>query len=334
MKNAFLSLALAGLLNLGCSSAPPVNPKATPENLPTTTEQSLSAEEMPNLVAPSSPEATNPLFFTKINQFLSNSRTLAKHIMRLHEEELGFDYRGFKIGIQLCSSPMPRNHQAFYFAESNITCLDPEFLDTVTFNAEELTYEKIAELIKKPLEPGNHLQNLAQTLSHELGHAYADHRSEKLGKGSWPNLDYLRSATEPWFHLINFLDTSLLGDHAYARKVIREYQSQHSVELTQFLLSRLIAEGIGEYVERVGLKEDVVFDSSFNGQGLEEFLLNDENDYGSLYLGGYHLVKPVLDEYGSEGLDYLITHPPESSGNLYQDALKYRAQAMQELEEG
>ena len=72
---------------------------------------------------------------------------------------------------------------------------------------------------------------------------------------------------------------------------------------------RLISEGIAEYFER-----------TYSGE--EDNFIDDEwpNDINNLegeetirviYSGGYHLVKPIIDKYGLNGIHHLIINPPK-----------------------
>ncbi len=48
--------------------------------------------------------------------------------------------------------------------------------------------------------------------------------------------------------------------------------------------------------------------------------------------GGYHLVKPVLDQYGKSGIEYLIRHTPRALDLL--DLPSYQKKALEELVRG
>ncbi|MFA5992543.1 MAG: hypothetical protein WC796_02445 [Candidatus Pacearchaeota archaeon] len=68
--------------------------------------------------------------------------------------------------------------------------------------------------------------------------------------------------------------------------------------------NRLISEGIATYFNRtINDGKDDFKDSDWP----EKF----EYLWGYLaYDGGFHLVKPIIDRYGKEGIKYLITNPP------------------------
>jgi hypothetical protein len=80
---------------------------------------------------------------------------------------------------------------------------------------------------------------------------------------------------------------------------------------------KLVSEGIAEYFERSISGEKDNFEDSEWPKKIDDF-------WGTrvLYSGGYHLVKPIIDAYGKEGIEYLMKNPP-TVGDL-KDLPKYQ----------
>ncbi|MBW2991136.1 sterile alpha motif-like domain-containing protein [Candidatus Woesearchaeota archaeon] len=70
----------------------------------------------------------------------------------------------------------------------------------------------------------------------------------------------------------------------------------------------LVAEGIAEYFKRKSHNEEDTFKDSQWPKTVEEFEKISDSIY---YNGSYHLVKPIIDKHGQEGIEYLINNPPE-----------------------
>ncbi len=140
------------------------------------------------------------------------------------------------------------------------------------------------------------------TLDHELAHWYCDTLSESLGKGDWP--DY-----------------------------------NHSDTLEQSLALRLLSEGIAEYVERTMNGGEDSFDEEEWPKSVLGFIMPmlPPNSAGPDYIlnsrviydGGYHLVKPIIDKYGPQGIEYLMFDPPTDE-ELF-DLPSYQKRILQEL---
>lgn len=129
-------------------------------------------------------------------------------------------------------------------------------------------------------------------LDHELGHFYCDKLSENLGTGSWPS------------------------DH-YADKTLDELISL-----------KLVSEGIAEYFERTMNNGADNFTDSSWPKLMNKFYKNDRHLF---YDGGYHLVKPILEKYGEEGIIYLMFKPPTAPELLELPA--YQKKALKELDD-
>jgi len=149
--------------------------------------------------------------------------------------------------------------------------------DTIYLNSGLLTHyiPDIGDTIALLLTNGG-MGDALITLNHELGHYYCDSLSEAAGFGNWPVFD-------------------------------KEMDSAEIIGI------RLIAEGIAEYIQKkaAGEMEDTFQDSEWP-QKIERFYGDGTGDTRLIYNGGYHLVKPVIDQYGKQGMLYLmIFHPLE-----------------------
>lgn len=122
---------------------------------------------------------------------------------------------------------------------------------------------------------GDFTKHIKQTLDHELGHFLTDKLSESLGMGNW-KID----EDEPY--LVAF------GE-------------------------KLIGEGIAMYFEHEMNPEDIKLESYVwegNVEELSGFIFFNNERGNAFYNGGYQLVKPIIDEYGINGIEYLIRNPP------------------------
>lgn len=123
--------------------------------------------------------------------------------------------------------------------------------------------------------PGNDCY-IKQVIDHELGHFYVDMLSENLGTGSWPQ--------------------TLTENGTVDKNAIH-----------------IIGEGIAEYFGRSMNSHYDNFKDQEWPTKLEDFVNSDNPsipNYRIWYDGGYHLVKPIIDEFGVKGIMYLMFHPP------------------------
>ena len=115
------------------------------------------------------------------------------------------------------------------------------------------------------------------TVAHELGHFYTDTLSERLGKGDWP-----------------------------------DWEPGNIVSPREVGIS-LISEGIAEYFKREwNSGGDLFKDSMWPTECCDKF-----GSYIVKYQGGYHLVKPIVDKYGTRGIEWLMFHPPQEADLLH-----------------
>ncbi len=142
--------------------------------------------------------------------------------------------------------------------------------------------------------------NVKNTLYHELGHYYCDRLYENM--------------------FADFAAKDNLNDLFRLDKIVG---------------FNIIQEGIGEYFERVMTGEEDSFEDSDWPENVEEFveleaLILDRNIIVPPHLqynGGYHLVKPIIDQYQKEGILYLLHHIPDNVLKLPQ----YQKKALEDL---
>ena len=234
MKKGLLSLALAGMLNLSCSastsnlaSSPSSIPSSSAPSTPDSTSKKLPSSQEQK----SEPEKPTPN--PKEEQM---KKVFAGLVERVHDlmaeqwEKLGISYEGMKFSVQLCPADTPDIFIAVYSSEENILCLDPKLIKDVSLEVKDKNYNTLME-----------------TIRHELGHVYADQRSEQLGQGNWPEYKTFDAPLKKWGTIINWHENSQFEERLFARKTLRTYQERNKVVLTKALLLRMISEGISEY---------------------------------------------------------------------------------------
>ena len=115
------------------------------------------------------------------------------------------------------------------------------------------------------------------TIHHELAHYYMDKLSERLVDEDWPKYE-------------------------------------DDMTLAQMLGIKLISEGTATYIERkMNGQEDTFTDKDWP-KGIRGFVFHPLLPYPKneiIYYGGFHLVKPVIDQYEEEGIIYLMFNPPQ-----------------------
>ena len=138
-------------------------------------------------------------------------------------------------------------------------------------------------------------EDVYNTLNHELGHYYLDRLSEKLTNNDWP-----------------------------------EYTNMTALEKMSV---KIVSEGIATYFERkMNGNEDTFTDEKWPralGGFFSSWDLTPKNEI--VYDGGYHLVKPIIDQYGEKGIQYLMFNPPKLS-EMYSLPL-YQQRIIEELSE-
>lgn len=138
--------------------------------------------------------------------------------------------------------------------------------------------------------------DVRDTMHHELGHFFCDKLSENLREKNWPN-----------------------------------YRSADAYEEVSL---KLISEGIATYIEsKMNGEEDDFNDSEWPTNLWEFYRLPFQSEVKSKfkYDGGFHLVKPIIDQHGSKGIEYLIFNTPERHEIL--DLPGYQQRILHELSE-
>lgn len=138
------------------------------------------------------------------------------------------------------------------------------------------------------------IDDVNPALDHELGHFYTDKLSENMGLGDWPN-----------FSSFPFMERST------------------SI--------KLISEGIAEYISMKMNDEEDEFEDAEWPEDFDEYFYNFpfENIH-LIYKGGSHLVKPIIDKYGEQGIKYMMFNIPKPEELV--DLPSYQQRILQELE--
>gem|GEM_PF-4836584 len=143
-------------------------------------------------------------------------------------------------------------------------------------------------------------------LRHELGHYFADKRSEAMGRGSWPS--------------------NVIAAAAACASPPCGLDADFTKEK---LLMRLVSEGIGRWFESNGRERDTF---SYDELPADPWTIDPIADKPVFYRAGLHLVKPILDRYRARGVDYLVTHLPRVDS--LRDLPRYQQEALRVLREG
>ena len=131
------------------------------------------------------------------------------------------------------------------------------------------------------VKSSENLCEIETTLNHELGHYYSDQFNDLiLGRGNWPSFNNLSEVEK--------------------------------------MALWVVSEGIAGYFERMndpyGDFRDSKFPKTENDFWIDE---NQKNpNYHLRYEGGYHLVKPIIDEFKGQGIEYLMVNPPNEEEAL------------------
>lgn len=131
----------------------------------------------------------------------------------------------------------------------------------------------LGDFIAETLTFDSSIGNPDQTIAHELGHFYTDKLTEHLGNTFW------------------------------------NWKAEGGVITHDFMARKLIGEGIAVYFERKWSGEKDEFNDSEWPNSIVEFDKFKE-DNRIFYLGGYHLVKPIIDKFGVKGITYLVENYP------------------------
>jgi len=187
-----------------------------------------------------------------------------------------------------------------YIHTRDAIVLDWSFLDE-DISPEEFSVDML------PFSVEHERNTPREILDHELGHAYANLVSKRLGRGAWPN--------------------------------DARWETMGPREKAAF---KIVSEGIGMYFALFSFPEVgeevagaewpldltwiVTVPNSRN-------LILGETAPGSLYRQGYWLVRPILDKDLKRGVEYLVTHPFFIHGNDFPgSAKKYQHEALRALD--
>ena len=133
------------------------------------------------------------------------------------------------------------------------------------------------------------------TLHHELAHYYMDKLSEQLVNRDYPHFE-------------------------------------DDMILEELIALKLIYEGIATYVERKMNGQGDSFTDNDWPKNLQGFIFHPQLPYPKneiIYDGGFHLVKPVIDQHGEKGIKYIMFNPPKEQEML--NLPLYQQRIMEEL---
>ncbi|MEK6909638.1 MAG: hypothetical protein AABW61_01015 [Candidatus Aenigmatarchaeota archaeon] len=167
--------------------------------------------------------------------------------------------------------------------------------------------ESFLERILNKLTLGQE-RELRQSLHHDLSHAYLEQRRRAMEKD---------------------------GKHA---PKIKSGSKITPVGMGSAFAFKLLEEGIATYIERL-MSDD---DRSFNSLDAKDYLdeiaraakITDWSNVNLTYAygPGFQLVKPIIDRYGSRGIDFLLLNPPKV--NNLSNLKQYQSEVMDALEHG
>lgn len=142
--------------------------------------------------------------------------------------------------------------------------------------------------------------NVKETLGHELGHFYLDKLNESIGKGDFP-------------------------------RDVRYNPEEIGI--------MLISEGIAEYFGRaISNRKDNFNDSEWprpekhwiwRDYPVDRYIGERFRNPRIIYDGGFHFVKPIIEKYGKDGIEYLINNHPR--GKDLHNIPEYQRKVMREL---
>lgn len=143
---------------------------------------------------------------------------------------------------------------------------------------------------------GESIDDVDKSLSHELGHVYADQQGEQKCGYSWPDFELVYDPEN------GFVKIDLL---------------------------RAITEGMGVYFEWQEKAPYTFYDEEWPEKFSEEDI--DIFRVDRQYRGGYHFIKSLVKEFGMERVvDYFITHPLPELQSL-REIPEYQTRVAEEL---
>ncbi len=205
--------------------------------------------------------------------------------------------------------------------------------NTIELNARGLRYLQMPRtgfsftfarkhLIKNPRA------TVEDTFRHEVGHYFTEVIAARMGYEDWkPKLD----AEVEW--QLDRQNTAFIfgGDNEPVRQSYLDFLKKHESTLTDVQLYNIVNEGIAEYFESNGTTVDLFTDIDWPS-GITDLNKMHRIDlrYGSgNHAGGYHLVRPIIQEYGVKGIEYLIANPPQVLD--FRDIPHYQTEALEAL---
>ncbi len=176
-------------------------------------------------------------------------------------------------------------------------------------------------------------EKLEETSSHELGHHYFYLRDEQQGnKYCYAAIDLEATTFRNFFYFSEKFRRHNSSEHW--REYLQDWErhrQENSSAYSKWAFWKVIKEGVAECF---GNKTDPRLDF-YQDRNLPETYLAITDPYvedSLIYGGGYHPIKPLMDEFGVQPVvDYIVTHEPEVTGKLREDVLKYQKQVQDAL---
>ncbi len=163
-----------------------------------------------------------------------------------------------------------------------------------------------------------------KSLRHELGHVYSDQRLKQLTNGKLSDEEYF---TELYRELKRLERLKKNNPSSENTLNYDNYRSKNLSNLINGFANDALAEGIALYFERDRDNQPIFSDDEWKEMVSNKNL--DNLNIRKMYEGGYSVVKPILDRFGKEGIDYLLTHSPDFKSLA--EFPEYRRKAIEDL---
>lgn len=131
-----------------------------------------------------------------------------------------------------------------------------------------------------------------------------DKFSHKILKFFYPN--FISDVNTTMWHELGHYYTHQLAKNK-SPTALKNLEAMNSEDESKFVGFKVLLEGIAEYFQKntEGQKED-----SFSEILWPDTLREKKWIFLMTYIGGYHLVKEVIDKYGERGILYMMENPP------------------------
>ena len=163
-----------------------------------------------------------------------------------------------------------------------------------------------------------------KSLRHELGHVYSDQRLSQLTNGKFSDEECFIKFYKELKRLEVLKEAEPSNENTFN---YQNYKSKNLLNLVNGFADDSLAEGIALYFERDKDNQPNFSDDEWKDIASNENL--DNFNIKKMYEGGYSIVKPILDRFGGQGLDYILIHSPNFKS--LSEFPEYRRKALEEL---